>query len=159
MTFTGAPAESDLQTVIARLRVRIGQEEAHYGGELVDGARLLRLFGDLVTEITIRTDRDEGLLSAYSEVRFTAPVRPGDYIEATARLTRSTKLRRFVALEARKVITSRDTSTSAAQVLDEPIVVCTANAVTVVPKPQRPGSPDSSRGPDEKHAVSIGGRQ
>ncbi|SEC68650.1 3-aminobutyryl-CoA ammonia-lyase [Streptomyces misionensis] len=158
MTIAEGSADGDAH-VTARLRVRIGQEEAHYAGELVDGARLLRLFGDLVTEITIRTDGDEGLLSAYSDVRFTAPVRPGDYIEATARLTRSTRLRRFVALEARKVIASHDTSTSAAQVLAEPVVVCTANAVTVVPKPKRTGSSDSVRSPGEKEAVPMGGRQ
>ncbi|MFD8233732.1 3-aminobutyryl-CoA ammonia lyase [Streptomyces sp. NPDC059696] len=129
--------EGGAHTVTAQLRMRVGQEEAHYGGELVDGARLLRMFGDLVTEITIRTDGDEGLLAEYSAVRFTAPVRPGDYIEATAQLTRSTKLRRFVALEARKIIASSDTKPSAARVLAEPVTVCTANAVTVVPKPNR----------------------
>ncbi|KOT28296.1 3-aminobutyryl-CoA ammonia lyase [Streptomyces caelestis] len=150
--------EGDTNAVTAQLRIRIGQEEAHYGGELVDGARLLRLFGDLVTEITIRTDGDEGLLAEYSDVRFTAPVRPGDYIEATAQLVRSTKLRRFVALEARKVIASCDTSPSAAQPLAEPITVCTANAVTVVPKPKRSSSPDGSRHQSEKDTVLTGGR-
>ncbi|MFI2549165.1 hotdog fold domain-containing protein [Streptomyces rochei] len=148
----------DTNPVTAQLRIRIGQEEAHYGGELVDGARLLRLFGDLVTEITIRTDGDEGLLAEYSDVRFTAPVRPGDYIEATAQLVRSTKLRRFVVLEARKVIASSDTSPSAAQPLAEPITVCTANAVTVVPKPERTCSPDGSRHQSAKDTVLTGGR-
>jgi 3-aminobutyryl-CoA ammonia-lyase len=150
--------EGDTQALTARLRVRVGQEEAHYGGALVDGARLLRMFGDLVTEITIRTDGDEGLLAEYSDVRFTAPVRPGDYIEATARLTRSTRLRRFVALEARKVIASSGTRPSAARVLAEPVTVCTANAVTVVPTPKRAGSPDSGRRPGEKEAVPTGGQ-
>ncbi|NJQ01905.1 holo-ACP synthase [Streptomyces sp. PLAI1-29] len=130
----------------ARLRVRIGQEDAHYGGGLVDGARILRLFGDLVTEITIRADGDEGLLAEYSDVTFTAPVRPGDYIEATARLTRRTKLRRFVALEARKVITASGDSPSAAHVLDEPVTVCTATAVTVAPKPRRSPGPAATGG-------------
>lgn len=118
----------------AFLRVRIGQEEAHYGGGLVDGARMMRLFGDLVTEITVRTDGDEGLLSEYSGVRFTAPVRPGDYIEASGRLVRSTRLRRVVELRAHKVIAARpDTDDSAAEVLDEPQLVCAATATTVVP--------------------------
>ncbi|MFI1200401.1 hotdog fold domain-containing protein [Streptomyces sp. NPDC020883] len=91
----------------ALLRIRVGQEEAHYGGGLVDGARILRLFGDLVTEITVRTDGDEGLLTQYHDVSFTAPLRPGDYIEARGRLIHSTRLRRIVELQAHKVITSR----------------------------------------------------
>ncbi|MFM9556140.1 holo-ACP synthase [Streptomyces caniscabiei] len=136
------------QPITAFLRVRIGQEDAHYGGGLVDGARILRLFGDLVTEITVRTDSDEGLLSEYSDIRFTAPVHPGDYIEASGRLVRSTRLRRIVELRAHKVIAARPgagtgagsasgsragAGDSTAEVLDEPQLVCAATATTVVP--------------------------
>jgi acyl-coenzyme A thioesterase PaaI-like protein len=118
----------------AFLRVRIGQEEGHYGGGLVDGARILRLFGDLVTEITIRTDGDEGLLAQYDDLRFTAPVKPGDYIEARGRLVRRTRLRRVVELEAHKVLSAcPEAGESAAAVLDQPQLVCTATATTVVP--------------------------
>lgn len=131
---TVSPSNTDNEPIKAFLRVRIGQEQGHYGGGLVDGARILQLFGDLVTEITIRTDGDEGLLSEYSSVRFTAPVRPGDYIEATARLTRRTRLRRVVELEAYKVIEARPgTRPSAAETLDEPLLVCAATATTVIP--------------------------
>jgi acyl dehydratase len=120
--------------VIASLRVRMSQADAHYGGDLVDGARILGLFGDLITEVTIRTDGDEGLLAEYSDVRFTAPVHAGDYIEARARLVRRTRLRRFVELEARKVIGARyERGRSSAEVLAEPVVVCTAAAIAVVP--------------------------
>lgn len=130
---TSARDERQAQAT-AFLRVRIGQEEAHYGGNLVDGARILRLFGDLVTEITVRTDGDEGLLAQYSDIRFTAPVRPGDYIEARARLVRRTRLRRVVELEAHKVIRARlEEADSAGEVLDEPQLVCAATATTVVP--------------------------
>ncbi|MFJ7150873.1 holo-ACP synthase [Streptomyces sp. NPDC100445] len=128
-----APEERTPETT-AFLRVRIGQEEAHYGGHLVDGARILRLFGDLVTEITIRTDGDEGLLAQYNDVRFTAPVKPGDYIEVRGRLVRRTRLRRVVELQAHKVLGARPgAGESAAEVLDVPQLVCTATATTVVP--------------------------
>jgi phosphopantetheine--protein transferase-like protein len=131
---TVSPANADNETTEAFLRVRIGQEHGHYGGGLVDGARILQLFGDLVTEITIRTDGDEGLLSEYSAIRFTAPVRPGDYIEATGRLLRRTRLRRVVELEAYKVIEARPgMRPSAAETLDEPLLVCAATAITVIP--------------------------
>lgn len=131
---TVSSSNADNASIKAFLRVRIGQEQGHYGGGLVDGARILQLFGDLVTEITIRTDGDEGLLSEYGAVRFTAPVRPGDYIEATARLLRRTRLRRVVELEAYKVIEARPgMRPSAAETLDEPLLVCTATATTVIP--------------------------
>ncbi|MEG3628670.1 holo-ACP synthase [Streptomyces poriticola] len=129
-----ATGTNETTETTAFLRVRIGQEEAHYGGDLVDGARILRLFGDLVTEITIRTDGDEGLLSQYSDLHFTAPVKPGDYIEARGRLVRRTRLRRVVELQAHKVLSARPgAAESAAAVLDAPQLVCTATATTVVP--------------------------
>ncbi|MET9914618.1 3-aminobutyryl-CoA ammonia lyase [Streptomyces sp. NPDC006476] len=118
----------------AMLRVRIGAGEAHYGGDLVDGARMLRLFGDVVTEIAIRTDGDEGLLSHYTDVSFTAPVHAGDFIEVTGRMTEKSRLRRVVELEARKVIEARyEQGHTTAGVLDEPVVVCRALGVVVVP--------------------------
>lgn len=116
------------------LRVRLGAADAHYGGQLVDGARMLRLFGDVLTEVTIRTDGDEGLLSGYSGVEFTAPVHAGDFVEVTGRLVKAVPLRRVVELEARKVIEARyEQGHSTARVLDEPIVVCRAVGTTVVP--------------------------
>ena len=75
--------------ITSMLRVRIGQEEAHYGGNLVEGARMLKLFGDLITEIAVITDGDEGLFVGYSSVEFTAPVYAGDFIEATATVVAS----------------------------------------------------------------------
>ncbi|MFJ1649445.1 hotdog fold domain-containing protein [Streptomyces sp. NPDC088258] len=141
---------TDTEPLTATLRVRIGQEDAHYGGHLVDGARVLRLFGDLVTEITIRSDGDEGLLSEYANIHFTAPVYPGDYIEARARVTRSTKLRRFVELKAVKVIAAGGDRPSAARVLPEPVTVCTAHATTVVPKL-------TMRAPTKEHVTTVAG--
>ncbi|MEU9606669.1 holo-ACP synthase [Streptomyces sp. NPDC048057] len=134
VTMSTADTEQQTDPTIAFLRVRIGQEDAHYGGGLVDGARVLRLFGDLVTEITVRTDGDEGLLAEYSDVRFTAPVAPGDYIEASGRVVRRTRLRRIVKLQAHKVIAARPAvGASAAEVLEAPQLVCEATATTVVP--------------------------
>ena len=43
---------------------------------LVDGARMLALFGDVATELLIRHDGDEGLFRAYDAVEFLAPVTP-----------------------------------------------------------------------------------
>jgi 3-aminobutyryl-CoA ammonia-lyase len=108
--------------------------DAHYGGDLVDGARILGLFGDVATELLIRTDGDEGLFAGYSSVVFRAPVHAGDYIEASGRIVRFGARSREMEFEARKVIAPRpDLSASAAEVLAEPVLVARARGTCVVP--------------------------
>ena len=118
----------------ALIRVRMGGEDAHYGGGLVDGAHMLKLFGDVATELLIINDGDEGLFRAYDNVEFIAPVYAEDYIEATGEITHVGNTSRKMVFEARKVIVPRpDVSDSAADVLAEPIVVCRASGTCVVP--------------------------
>ncbi|MBD5606457.1 MAG: 3-aminobutyryl-CoA ammonia lyase [Candidatus Eremiobacteraeota bacterium] len=108
--------------------------DAHYGGNLVDGARMLALFGDVATELLIRSDGDEGLFAAYDSVEFLAPVYAGDYIEAEGRIVRFGTRSRGMTFEARKVIAARpERSPSAADVLEVPIVVCRASGTCVAP--------------------------
>ena len=119
----------------ALIRLRMSQADAHYGGNLVDGARMLALFGDVATELLIRLDGDEGLFRAYSQVEFLAPVYAGDYVEAVGEIVRVGGTSREMRFEARKVIRPRpDISDSAAELLDEPIVVCRAVGTCVTPK-------------------------
>lgn len=116
------------------IRLRMGLEDAHYGGNLVDGAKMLHLFGDVATELLIRRDGDEGLFRAYEMVEFLAPVYAGDYIEATGRIVKEGKSSRTMEFEARKVIQARtDISATAADVLAEPILVCKAKGTCVTP--------------------------
>ena len=117
------------------IRVRMGAEDAHYGGNLVDGAHMLHLFGDVATELLIRNDGDEGLFCAYDSVEFLAPVFAGDYIEAEGEIVKIGNTSRKMKFEARKVIVPRpDINESACDVLAEPIVVCRASGTCVVPK-------------------------
>jgi 3-keto-5-aminohexanoate cleavage enzyme len=119
------------------LRVRIGAHDAHYAGELVDGARILGLFGDVATELLIRLDGDEGLFRAYEAIEFLAPVRSGDFIEATGVITKVGATSRAMAFEARKVVQNsrrEGLAASAADALAEPVVVCRALGTCVVPK-------------------------
>jgi 3-aminobutyryl-CoA ammonia-lyase len=117
------------------IRVRMSAHDAHYGGNLVDGARMLNLFGDVATELLIINDGDEGLFCAYDNVEFLAPVYAGDYIEATGEIVSVGNSSRKMTFEARKVIVPRtDISESAADILAEPIVVCRASGTCVVPK-------------------------
>lgn len=120
-------------TKTSMIRLRMSAHDAHYGGNLVDGARMLQLFGDVATELLIMQDGDEGLFCAYDNVEFLAPVFAGDYIEAVGEITHVGNTSRKMKFEARKVIRPRtDISESAADVLDEPIVVCRATGTCVV---------------------------
>lgn len=117
------------------IRLRMSSADAHYGGNLVDGAKMLQLFGDVATELLIIQDGDEGLFCAYDKVEFLAPVYAGDYIEAVGEITQVGNSSRQMQFEARKVIAPRtDISASAADVLAEPVIVCRAHGTCVVPK-------------------------
>src|SRR5271170_3382842 len=100
--------------------------DVHYGGQLVDGARILALFGDAATELLIRLDGDEGLFRAYESVEFLAPVFAGDFIEVTGELLAVGRSSRKILFEAKKVIAnvrSNQFAPSAADVLFPPVVV------------------------------------
>ncbi len=137
--------------------------DAHYAGELVDGARMLALFGDLATELLIRLDGDEGLFRAYDSVEFLAPVFAGDYVEATAEITRVGNTSRAMRFEARKVITNvrkPGVSPSAADILEEAIVVCRATGTCVTPRelqrrPKELYMPALPAGPEPRADAAI----
>ena len=119
----------------AMLRLRMGSHDAHYGGGLVDGAKMLGFFGDVATELLIRHDGDEGLFRAYDSVEFLAPVYAGDYLEIEGTLTQVGNTSRKMSFEARKVIRAApEISESAAEVLSAPMVVCRATGTCVTPK-------------------------
>lgn len=120
------------------IRLRMSAHDAHYGGNLVDGARMLALFGDVATELLIRLDGDEGLFVAYDSVEFLAPVYAGDYVEAEGRIVKTGTTSRTMLFEARKVIAARpDEGESAADLLDPPVVVCRATGTCVTPKSKK----------------------
>ena len=124
----------------ATLRLRMGSHDAHYAGGLVDGAKMLQLFGDVATELLIRWDGDEGLFRAYESVEFLAPVTAGDYIEVYGRIVEAGKTSRKMEFEARKVIQPLPIErgglgASSAEWLTEPVVVCRARGTCVTPRP------------------------
>jgi 3-aminobutyryl-CoA ammonia-lyase len=122
--------------ITSLIRLRIAAHDAHYAGGLVDGARMLHLFGDVATELLIRSDGDEGLFVAYDNVQFLAPVHAGDYIEATGRIVSMGKSSRKMEFEAHKVIVPAGIAgqPSAADVLPVPLLVCKASGTCVVPE-------------------------
>ena len=114
------------------IRLRMSTSDGHYAGGLVDGARILQLFGDAVTEALIRHDGDEGLMRTMNS-EFLAPVRSGDYLEVRAKLIAVGKSSRTFECTAHKIIELVAPEDSAANVLAEPLLVVKANAVAVVP--------------------------
>jgi 3-aminobutyryl-CoA ammonia-lyase len=124
---------ADLPT--AHIRLRLGQEDAHYGGNLVAGATQLRIVGDLITELAMRYDGDEGLFRAYESVEFLAPLYAGDWVEANGRIVSVGTTSRRCEFEVWKIGTARtDISESAGEFLDEPILTLRAVGTTVVPR-------------------------
>lgn len=123
------------------IRVRMGFNDAHYAGNLVDGAKVLQLFGDIATELLIRQDGDEGLFLTYEKVEFTAPIFAGDYIEAKGKITKVGNTSRRMEFEAYKVITAEPLpqQPSRATVLKEPVLVARAEGICVVPKDRQRG--------------------
>ena len=127
-----------MEQVKSLIRVRMGTGDAHYGGNLVNGAKMLDLFGDVATELLIRYDGDEGLFVAYDNVEFLAPVYAGEFIEAEGEIVSTGNSSRKMVFTARKVIRPLpEISVSAAEALEEPVVVCRASGTCVVPKAQQ----------------------
>jgi 3-aminobutyryl-CoA ammonia-lyase len=118
-----------------KLHLRISEHDVHYAGGLVDGARIMGLFGDAATELCIRHDGDEGLFRAYQEVEFLAPVHAGDYLEVTAELTGVGRTSRHMRFSAHRIIQLSGTvgDPSAAIVLETPVLVARAVGTCVVP--------------------------
>ena len=116
-------------------RLRLSQADAHYGGDLIAGGRVMELFGDAATELCIRTDGDEGLLAGYASVQFLAPLHAGDFVEVRATLTGQGNTSRNMSFDIYKYAVPRpDVSDSAADLLDNPILVARATGTCVVKK-------------------------
>jgi len=136
----GPPAIDPAAVAPVVHRRYVPYSHAHYAGNLVDGAYVLGLFGDVATEMCIRTDGDEGLFASYSDVQFLAPVRAGDVVEVEASLHRAGRRSREIRFVARVMCRGRtdasaDESAGAADVLQEPLVATTATGTVVVPTP------------------------
>jgi len=138
------------------VRLRMSSHDAHYAGELVDGARMLALFGDVATELLVRHDGDEGLFRAYDSIEFLAPVFAGDYIEAIGEIVqvgRTSRKMRFVARKVAGNVRKPDAPPSASEIYDPPIVVCRATGTCVVPLEMQRKRPLSLEAKRDDHAL------
>jgi 3-aminobutyryl-CoA ammonia-lyase len=129
-----------MEGLSVELRMRLSAADAHYGGNLVDGAHGLEIFGDIVTELAIHTDGDEGLFAGYEKVEFLAPMHSGDFVRARGTIVRVGNTSRTVDLELWKEVVARpDLGDSAADYLDEPVLVTRARGTYVVRSAQSRG--------------------
>ena len=126
--------------MMVELRMRLSAADAHYGGNLVDGAHGLEIFGDIVTELAVRTDGDEGLFAGYDRIEFLAPMYAGDFVRAKGTIVKMGNTSRTVDLELWKEITARaDVNDSAADLLDPPVLVTRAQGTYVVKREYQRG--------------------
>jgi 3-aminobutyryl-CoA ammonia-lyase len=132
---TSTKTPKPVNTLKATLRLRVSNSEAHYGGNLVSGSKIMEYFGDVATELLIRLDGDEGLFRAYDNVEFLAPVFGGDYLEIEGEITEIGNTSRKMMFTAKKVIEPEPSvAPSAARILKDPIVVVKASGTCVTPK-------------------------
>jgi len=124
----------------AVIRCRLSPADARYAGRLVPGSKAVEIFGDLETEIALREGGDEGLCAEYHSVRFHAPLRVGDYVEATATVVR--RGRRSRLLEARLYSVLR-VDDEGRMVSDERVLAAEASVTIVVGQPGE-GADDGS---------------
>ena len=137
-------------------RMRLSQSDAHYGGNLVAGGRLMELCGDVATELCIRHDGDEGLLAGYSSVRFLRPIYAGDFVEARGRITQQGRSSRQMEFEILRYARPRpDVSDSAADLLAEPEVVARATGTCVVKQDRQRMSDEVVRAPDRSKGADA----
>lgn len=131
-----------MNEISATHRLRLSQADAHYGGGLVAGAKLMELFGDLATELCIRSDGDEGLFAGYSSVEFLVPLHAGDLIEVRGSIIKRGNTSRAMAFEVLRYGEQRpDVSDSAADLLEDPEVVARAEGTCVVRKDRQRRAP------------------
>jgi len=124
---TGLAHDGDVGEALIRLR--LGPTDVRYGGDLVAGATAIAIFGDLETELAIRTWGDEGLCVAYHSVEFLAPLRAGDFVEGRARIVASGRTSRRVRAELYKLIAAEPDGR--AVVLHDPVLAARAEATIV----------------------------
>ncbi len=135
-----------------KLRVRISASDVHYAGDLVDGAHMMKLFGDVATELTIRHDGDEGLLRAYENVEFLEPVHDGDFLEISGKIVKVGNTSRKILFEAFKIISSSndESQESACDVLTPPILVAKAIGTAVVTRNNQRKKPQDIESTDDE---------
>ena len=143
-------------------RLMMTGQDGHYVNQLVNGSRMCDFFGDVATELLVRCDGDLSLFLGYEEIRFTAPIHVGDFMEYHGWIEKKGNTSYKCKFEAYKIITMPDDfkkesymldgisgenmtglPQSSALVCDPPILCGYATGTLVIPK-------ELQRGPQDK---------
>ena len=82
--------------------------DGHYVGGLVNGARIVDVWGDVGTELMVLADGDISLFLGYKDIQFTAPVYVGDFMEYHGWIEKVGSCSYTCKFEAYKVVTMLD---------------------------------------------------
>lgn len=123
----------------------LGTKDAHYAGELVNGAKMLDYFGDVATELAIRLDGDEALFRTYEHVDFLAPCYAGDFVEYVGWIEKvgNTSHRMcFEAWESDRAGKGAWLGSFSCEYSESPVLVGRAVGIGVTPKSCQRGAQD-----------------
>ncbi|HVV75621.1 MAG TPA: hotdog domain-containing protein [Mycobacteriales bacterium] len=116
----------------ASIRLRLSPTDARYAGGLAAGSTAMAIFADLETELSLLEGGDEGLCAGYESVEFLAPLRVGDFVEATGRVVARGRSSRKCTVELYKVLSVDDDGVLVKQ--DGPVLAARATVTIVVGK-------------------------
>jgi 3-aminobutyryl-CoA ammonia-lyase len=112
-------------------------QDTTYRSVIIPAARIMGLFADCVTQVTLREDGDGSLLAAYENAQFKQSVHIGDYLEIQARIIkRGNRSRHFAMVALRHIKTPGpgEPDTPPAVICASPEVVAEAVLVVVIRK-------------------------
>jgi acyl-CoA hydrolase len=117
---------------VSTLRLRLAPSDARYAGGLVPGSKVMEIFADLETELSLLEGGDEGLCAGYDSVEFLAPLRVGDFVEGTGRVVARGRSSRLIEVEVRRVLSVDEHGIRIAD--DAPLTAARATVTVVVGK-------------------------
>lgn len=124
--------DEDLSGYVSVVELRV---DSHYTDRVVSLGTIVEMFGIAGTKLAYAIDGDGGLMRAFENVEFLAPVYHGDYVRCTARLLavgRTSRKRSYELHVTARTHGVGPLPTSGA-VLDPPILAARATGYTVTP--------------------------
>lgn len=136
--------DEDLSRYFAEIELRV---DSHYADRVVSLGTIVELFGMAGTKLAYMLDGDGGLMRAFENVEFLAPVYHGDFVRATARLLAVGRTSRRRGYELHVVARTHGIGTSATcgEVLNPPILAARAIGTTVTPLERQRLTPTALR--------------
>ena len=117
---------------VASLRLRLAPSDARYAGGIAAGSTMMQIFADVETELCLLEGGDEGLCAGYDSVEFLAPLKVGDFVEATGRVVARGRSSRRIEIELWRVLSVDERGIRVPD--DAPLLAGRASVTVVVGK-------------------------